>query len=358
MYLLSLERMGISSYQKDVHGAVRFINSNLYEKRKIFQTTEDVKLVTKMFPEGHIYPSGTYIFEDYNYEAHEYFTDVTSNSELLDQKNKFRPLGSIEGIGFYSGLNSAEFCEKPYKNLLDSMGFRYIELNDADIRNGKLQGIKLLIVPGGPDAGESYYAGLGEKGFLEIRNFIESGGSYLGSCAGSYLPLTSEEETTESRIWLNIVDADENDGLDYWRTGAGLVRISVKDKEPVAYGICYGRKTTMDVMYWEGPIFKANSSSIEVIAYYDEFVASGSEKPGWDVSSNSVAVDMMNWCNPLNKERFNYYMKDRPAAIKTTYGKGKLILFSFHPEFGYIYNPYEQDIIHLFISNSIYELMA
>jgi hypothetical protein len=43
-----------------------------------------------------------------------------------------------------------------------------VGLSDKQIREGVLSEIELFIVPGGPDAGESYYA---KKGMDEITSF-------------------------------------------------------------------------------------------------------------------------------------------------------------------------------------------
>ncbi len=54
----------------------------------------------------------------------------------------------------------------------------------AEIINGGLKHISLLIMPGGRD--RPYHAALKGAGNVAIRSFVENGGIYLGICAGAY----------------------------------------------------------------------------------------------------------------------------------------------------------------------------
>jgi len=94
----------------------------------------------------------------------------------------------------------------------------------------------------------------------EIRSFIKNGGKYLGSCSGAYLPLSASKDSEENRMWLNVVKATEDYGLNYQRTGTGLVRINLSETNPITFGIAYGKNPRIDVIYWDGPIFNVDSS--------------------------------------------------------------------------------------------------
>lgn len=62
-------------------------------------------------------------------------------------------------------------------------GFNYELISDTDIRMGKLNNFGIFLVPGSPDAGECYYAGLGEKGYDEILSFLPPEANILESAA-------------------------------------------------------------------------------------------------------------------------------------------------------------------------------
>jgi glutamine amidotransferase-like uncharacterized protein len=159
-------------------------------------------------------------------------------------------------------------------------------------------------------------------------------------------------------MWLNIVPAYDPEGLNYWRTGAGLVRVSLCGGGPLTFGIEYGIGSTFDVIYWEGPVFEVTDNEVKIFARYEEFIASGSTPPFWSLEYNETSVELTKWYNSLNIERFEKHLKSMPAAISTKYGKGRLVLYSFHPEFGYSNCEFENDPVHLLISNAIYELFS
>lgn len=359
MLLLSFERLGMTNRQANHVKAYKWIHLLLKNGCNVYQTKHELEVVTNRFPEGHIYPAGTILAD----------TDITPSGDitidLADWKDEYfvsvKRLTLPSRIGVYNGLNSAPFCFDPYKSVLDLFELEFETLSDEQIRQGELANIDLFIVPGGPDAGESYYAGLGKKGIAEIRQYVLIGGKYLASCAGAYLPLTAKPGTPQSRMWLNIIKATDSTGLDYWRTGTGFVRINLNvNDHPSLYGISYGDPSTLDVIYWEGPgIETIDAENITILATYKEFLASGCEKPNWSVAENQCAVDSLEWSNPLSQERFNSFLKGKAAAVEATAGEGKLILFSFHPEFGSpVTGSWEHSLTHLLILNSIYHLCS
>ncbi|PLR89822.1 BPL-N domain-containing protein [Bacillus sp. T33-2] len=360
MLLLSFERLGMANRQSNHIEAYKWIHFLLKNGGQVFQSKHELKVITDRFPEGHIYPAGTIFAESPDFTPPS--TVLTEEAAWKDEYlQSVKRLSLPKRIGVYNGLNSAPFCFDPYKAVLDLFGLDFEQLSDEQIRGGILADIDLLIVPGGPDAGESYYAGLGDKGMEEIRQYVWTGGKYLGSCAGAYLPLTAKIGTPQTRMWLNIIDATDSTGLDYWRTGTGFVRVKFsEDGHPAAYGLSYGSPSTLDVIYWEGPgIETTDAENVTVLATYDEFLASGSQKPNWQVDGNQCAVDSLEWSNPLSQQRFDAYLKGKAAAVEATAGNGKLVLFSFHPEFGSpVTGAWEQSLTHLLILNSIYHLCS
>jgi len=49
---------------------------------------------------------------------------------------------------------------------------------------------------------------------------------------------------------------------------------------------------------------------------------------------NQYAIDAMKYPNPITKERFDKHLKEMLTIIESIYRKGKLVIFSIHPEFG------------------------
>jgi hypothetical protein len=72
---------------------------------------------------------------------------------------------------------------------LEGIGVPCHLLSAADIVSGRLEGYKVLLVPGGWASHK--VRALGEEGRDRIKEFIEGGGSYLGFCGGAGLALSS-----------------------------------------------------------------------------------------------------------------------------------------------------------------------
>ena len=68
---------------------------------------------------------------------------------------------------------------------LGQLRLAYETLNEKEIKEGRLFDFGFLIVPGGYT--QEYSPALGEEGREAIRRFVRQGGGYLGICAGAYL---------------------------------------------------------------------------------------------------------------------------------------------------------------------------
>ncbi|MFE8701568.1 BPL-N domain-containing protein [Cytobacillus sp. FJAT-54145] len=355
--LIPMTRLGLVPYQTELSACMKKINFWISEQKEIFIVTEKFSCKTEKFPEGHIIFPGSFIVpvdcdvEDFRYDR------------LIGEfKEYVSPLKLSSKIAFLDGKNCAPFCSDPFYSFFEAYGLKVDILNDDQVRTGVLSKYDLLIVPGGPDAGESYYEGLGQKGYEEIRSFINNGGMYLGSCAGSYFPLTAQNGTVPHDIWLNMLPVGDKCGLDYWRTGTGFVRVEFEEEfHPVTNGLSMGRPSTLDMIYWEGPAFDIlNQENISVIARFRDFIASGKDLPSWSLENNVIAQEAMKWSNPLTKERFETYLKGFPAIIEAPYGKGYMVLISPHAEFGTCGTDHhmKNNPNYLLLMNSLYYLSS
>ena len=170
-----------------------------------------------------------------------------------------------------------------------------VPLTGADIRAGKLRGLDLLVCPGGGSARQ--LNAMKPQGVEAVKQFIADGGSYLGACAGCY----------------SVLNRPDRMGLlpyDYISYAAGkYAALTVEFSEAGAkrLGIKPGRYT---VRYNGGPVLRSAAStgkgSGETLSVYKS-------SAGW--------VD-----------RAPHDFVNTPSAIFGTYGKGKVIATSYHPE--------------------------
>ena len=95
-------------------------------------------------------------------------------------------------IGVYAGKGSSHSWLW-FVDLFERLGFyNQTLLDEKGFQNGAWQGLEFLAVSGGDTI--TMAEELGSLGAVKLKNFIESGGVYLGSCAGAYLPLNSSKE--------------------------------------------------------------------------------------------------------------------------------------------------------------------
>lgn len=170
---------------------------------------------------------------------------------------------------------------KDVKVALDKLAMPYRGVDERDIRSGGPGDCSLLIVAGGYTA--KYVDALGEEGFEQIREFVAGGGGYVGLCAGAYIA-ARKVEVPGRPPGLGIIEI-ENER----RAGQGIRTITIaKPEHPVVKGYT----GEVDIWYQNGPMMKAGEG-VETLAVYEEGGA---------------------------------------AIVCATYGHGRVIIFSPHPE--------------------------
>lgn len=175
-------------------------------------------------------------------------------------------------------------------------GFDARVVTPDDVRAGALAGADVVIFTGGRGGvqGET----LGEDGRQIVRDFVDAGGGYVGVCAGAYLALQGEAEFFK----LAIV-AGRNLSGDFWRRGEHTAEV----REGGATG--------------SGPVrrlFYANGPVIEPVAHPSiaPFV--------------TLATFVSDFYLPAHGTRRGE-MPGTPAILASTYGQGRVILFSPNP---------------------------
>ena len=104
-------------------------------------------------------------------------------------------------IGVYAGTGTSHswlwFVE-----IFDRMGFHDLAfLDEYSFQRPLAEELDVLAVSGGDTFAVA--RGLGPEGAKNLESFVRTGGLYIGSCAGAYLPLNSSKEYLNS---FNFVD--------------------------------------------------------------------------------------------------------------------------------------------------------
>ncbi len=167
----------------------------------------------------------------------------------------------------------------------------------TEIKRGILDDFDAVIFPGG--SGSKQAAALGEAGRENVRNFISEGGAYLGVCAGCYL-------ACENFSWgLKILDAKTLSSK--WKRGRKSLDLEFSAKVTGELPI---DSPLAKVLYVNGPVMgPAHSDSIpdfETVALFKSEVAENGSPKGIQI--------------------------DSPAILRGTFGKGRVVGISPHPE--------------------------
>jgi hypothetical protein len=200
-------------------------------------------------------------------------------------------------VGLYDFGDEGGSGVKNLQKCLAHPPFEVTALTAADIRDGALDRIDVLLVPGG--SGSKQADELEEKGREAIRAFVRRGGGYVGFCAGAYL-------ASAQYSWsLHLLDAKVID-REHWARGTGSVKIKLNG----AGRDLLGSSEIVDIYYGQGPLLgPADSPDIpdfEALAWYETEIAKNGAPSG--------------------------VMKGTVAVARAPFGKGRVFCFSPHPE--------------------------
>lgn len=199
-----------------------------------------------------------------------------------------------------------------------------------DVAAGRLEALDALVVPGGGAlAMGGLLAPLGETGATAVRTWVERGGTYVSSCAGSVLPLALDGEAATllpgSRC-LRMTDvtlANPGDATLGGLASPGVGRIEVR-LDP-AHPFAAGLPSRIPAVHYNGPLFDLASAGAQARAFAwpvgasDAFTPAERFLPGADDA-------------PTTFERC--VARGAATGVEVPVGAGRALLFGSHPEFG------------------------
>lgn len=175
--------------------------------------------------------------------------------------------------------------------------FNLVKLNAEQLRTQDWSDAKAIIFTGGSGSGQSKT--IGPEGVKKVHDFVESGGGYIGICAGAYL-------ACEGFSWgLKVLDAKTVSSK--WKRGEGTVKLEFTPKGQEILGFKPGEH---DIRYANGPIYCA--ANIEAIPDYEPLALFRTE-----LAENGSPKGVM---------------VNAPAMVAAQFGKGRVLCSSPHPE--------------------------
>ena len=209
---------------------------------------------------------------------------------------------SLIRVGVFNGFGGAQTCiwEALAACSLDrDIQARYI--TTADIANGVLDSLDVIVVPGG--GGTRQYQNIGKENIERIKTFILRGGGAVGICAGAYLFSNTPEYSCLAINGAKAIDIEHDN------RGHGVVGFSLTKAGRQLFPE-YADRDTLYCMYYEGPVFvPAPDDSIQFTEYATMIS---------DVHEEGDA--------PANMTN------NRPFLLGGNYGKGKVFSCIAHPE--------------------------
>jgi hypothetical protein len=204
-----------------------------------------------------------------------------------------------------------------------------------DIEAGCLHGLDVLIVPGGGAAAMAgLLAPLGEGGATAVRRWVEGGGTYLSSCAGSVLPLALAGEADAAlplARCLRMVDvplANTGDatlgGLS--SPGVGRIEVRLDPGHPFARGL----PERVELVHYNGPLFDLSALPESV----RPFAWPAGATDGFTPAERFLLAPGAEAVADEETTLVRCIASSAATGIEAGVGRGRAILFGSHPEFG------------------------
>ena len=199
-------------------------------------------------------------------------------------------------VAIYTGPGAGGPGPEALKETLSSKPTQFTPrfIGPEEVRAGILDEIDVVVFPGG--SGSRQAEGLGTDGCERVRKFVNAGGGYVGICAGCYL-------ACEGFSWsLKFLDAKTKSSK--WRRGVKPLELAVESN---LLGVA---KESITVKYANGPVMEPAGSSdlpdYTTLAVFKTETAENESPSGIQIGT--------------------------PAILSGTFGKGRVVGISPHPE--------------------------
>jgi hypothetical protein len=262
---------------------------------------------------GRSWPAGTF-----SIRADRGALDALAREEGVELVAASRPASMVDlrrpRVGLYKSW-IANMDEGWTRWVLEQYGFAYETLTDADVRAGNLSRLDAIILPSqSPDSilhgrapgrmPPEYVGGIGLEGAVELKGFVERGGTLIAFDAASGLPI--------HQFGLPVTDVTAGVDRDDFFIPGSLIRLDVDTGDPIASG-----------MTEEAAAFFSRSRAFSV--------DSDAEESGVvDIVARYSAEDLLMSGWEIGAQR---YLAERPAVVKVALGDGQVVLIGFRPQF-------------------------
>ena len=212
------------------------------------------------------------------------------------------PKGPTVGLYDAEGVGGSG-CEN-IERVVDAttLGHRILAVCPEDIRDGGLRGLAAVVFPGGSGGGIA--KALQPTGVAAVREFVDGGGGYVGICAGAYLAGAGLKTYAALLPWQHTQP---------WAKGSATLELALTDAGKQVLGKEFA---SIKTRYNNGPVYP------DVLSQSKR--AGARSKPIVLAEFASAAKD--------KKGVVHEAMVGTPAIVADTFGKGRVMVISPHPE--------------------------
>ena len=203
-------------------------------------------------------------------------------------------------VGVYADRGPGGIGAVEWFRLVDESPEMELHLLDgAAVRAGALDGLDLLVMPGGNSITE--FQSLGTNGVERMRAFVRNGGGYVGTCAGCCLLMDGPKNRARMMPW----NSSGSEGHTMFPT------INLNAKGAKALGL----KEGPHVMRYHGGPFLQPTTNVIADAHMEI----------WGTFDAEATFK-----GRINQKKKMY---GSGAVVGGTYGKGRVFVTSAHPEY-------------------------
>ncbi len=202
-------------------------------------------------------------------------------------------------VGVFNGEGASPVCViETIEALRIDSGITAREISGADIMNGALKQLDVLIFPGG--SGSKEYNNLGQIAADKVRDFaFKDGKGLVGICAGGYL-----FSTTPDYHSLQITTAP--DIREFYDRGRGLVSFSLNDQGKEIFPEL-ANYDSLFLQYYDGPMFETEGHKLSILG--------------------TIQTDI------VTRDGYPHRVTPgKPMLMNGSYGKGRFFINVGHPE--------------------------
>lgn len=210
-----------------------------------------------------------------------------------DKQPDISPEEQQARVGIYSGTGSWELNVEAIVNFLDYCGLEQAAFNEDSLSDDSFQeNFDLIWFPGGFAA--EYKNLLPPSAHTNISSFIESGGAFIGSCAGAYYAAgILRWQGSDYQYPLGLFSGTAAGPLSGLIASGEVAAFHLDQDHPLNENF----EATLDMYYFDGPYFIPTADDrVFILARYE--------------------------------------VNDEPAVIAGRFGSGKYLLLGPHPELG------------------------